>query len=159
MALRRSEAVMGNLRADTPESTSVVRNVPEVSLNRRKIDEFEIFRSKMTAVTSTTLPTSGLAWALHRFQNVSHPKNNSFQVPAAPFKRGLGRMAHSYYFACNPNSSWHNKPNISCINSASIYIIISDALFPPRTLVQKAQAHKPPVSIEVLVGSRKLMSC
>lgn len=110
VALRRSEAVMGNLRADTPESTSVGRKVPEVSLNRRKIDQFEIFRSKMTAVTSTTLPTSGLAWALHRFQSVSHPKNNSFQVPAAPFKRGLGRMAHSYYFACNPNSSWHNKP-------------------------------------------------
>lgn len=68
VALRRSEAVMGNHRADTKKFYI------NLSMNFSKIDEFEIscfrksvFGSKITTVTSTTLPTSGPTWALHRF--------------------------------------------------------------------------------------------
>lgn len=92
VALRKSEAVMGNHRADTQKSTFLCRNVPEVSLNFSKIDEVEIscfhkcFQAKKRPATSTTLPTSGPAWELHRFQY-------SFQVPAAPSLLN-GDLAH-----------------------------------------------------------------
>lgn len=73
VALRRSEVVMGNHWTDNKKSTSFWRNLSEVSLNFSKIDEFEmswfhknVFRSKMLRFTRTTLPTSGLAWTLHR---------------------------------------------------------------------------------------------